>query len=185
MNNIYAINKAIYGSEIRSFRKNNHLSKNELACLLNVSVRTIEGWESSNKEINGPIVLLIKLLNENPEYIDYYTLPKKKYGLRLYYKDNNNINTVIDVDMINRKVEFKNYTSNIIKRAFGSREKVSYEEYEEFLESRCFPSSRDKIKIELKKNGLKCYDPLLIIEKTKGRMSDDDFYIEIVRGKEE
>lgn len=178
----YAIKKYILGKEIRSFRKNNNISKAELASLLNVSSRTIEGWESSNKKVSGPIVLLLKMLDENPEYINDLIIPSMKYGLRLYYMENKNINTVIGIDMINRKVIFKNYTDNIIKRAFGNKEKVTFEEYEQFLESRCFPPNRDKLKIELEKLNIPYYDPLLIIEKTKGRMADDNLYIEIIRG---
>lgn len=185
MNNKYAVKKAIFGKDIKDFRKKYSLSKLELANLLNVSSRTIEGWESSKKEISGPIVLLIRLLDENPELIDYHILPQMKSGLRLLYMQNGDINTVIDVDLINRKVSFKNYTNNIIKRAFGNRENVTYEEYEKFLESRCFPATRDKMKIELERLGVPFYDPYLIIEKTKGRMAEDDFYIEIIRGKKD
>lgn len=177
----FAVKTSVFGSDIKKFRKINKLNKDELASLLNVSARTIEDWESTNKEISGPIVLLLKILNENNEYIDNLLLPKKEYGLRLYYMENNDINTVIDVDMLNRKVKFKNYTNKLINRAFGSKESVTYEEYEEFLESRCFPNTRDKMKIELKKLDIPTYDPLLIIEKTKGRIADDDFYIEIER----
>lgn len=53
--------------------------------------------------------------------------------------------------------------------------------YEEFLESRCFPSSRDKMKLVLKDLELPFYDPLMIIEKTGGRMAEDDFWIQIER----
>ena len=182
MTNKYAVKNAVLGKEIKEFRKKHDLSKVDLANLLNVSSRTIEGWESSNNEISGPIVLLLKLLDENPEFLDSLHIPEMKYGLRLYYMENGNINTVIDVDMLNRKVSFKNYTNNIIKRAFGNKESVTYEEYERFLESRCFPSSRNKLKIELEKLDIPYYDPLLIIEKTKGRMADDNLYIEIIRG---
>ncbi len=88
--------------------------------------------------------------------------------------EKDNINTVIDVNMINRKVSFKNFTSNILSRAFGNKEEATYEDFEDFLKSRCFPPSRDKLKIELEKLNIPFYDPLLIIEKTKGRMADND-----------
>lgn len=182
MNSKYAVKKAIYGHDIKNFRKNYSISKLELANLLNVSARTIEGWESNDSTITGPIVLLLRILEENPEYINDLVIPPMEYGLRLYYMENENINTVIDVDMLNRKVKIKNYTSNIIARAFGNKENVTYKDYEKFLESRCMPSSRDKLKIDLDRLGISYYDPLLIIEKTKGRMADDDYYIEIIRG---
>ena len=53
--------------------------------------------------------------------------------------------------------------------------------YVEFLESRCFPESRDKIKLVLKDLDLPFYDPFLIIEKTEGKMAEDDFWIRIER----
>lgn len=179
----YAFKDSINGSDIKFFREINNLSRKELAGLLKVSTRTIESWENSKNSITGPIVPLFRLLEEYPEYLDKYLIPEKKYPLRLYYMEKENINTVIDVDMLNRKVTFKNYTNNTILRAFGNKEEVTYEEFEEFLESRCFPKTRDKMKIQLELIGVPFYDPLLIIEKTKGKMADDDCYIEIVRGE--
>ena len=43
------------------------------------------------------------------------------------------------------------------------------------------PKSRDKIKLELKRLGIPYYDPILIIEKTEGRMADDEFWIKLER----
>ena len=65
--------------------------------------------------------------------------------------------------------------------AFGVNQAPTFEEYEEFLESRCFPSTRDKMKLELMRLEIPFYDPLTIIEKTEGRMAEDDFWIEVVR----
>ena len=66
-------------------------------------------------------------------------------------------------------------------RAFGTVEDPDYNDYQEFLESRCFPESRDKMKLILKDLGLPFYDPIMIIEKTEGRMAEDDFWIRIER----
>ena len=63
----------------------------------------------------------------------------------------------------------------------GSITDPTFEEYEEFLESRCFPRTRKWVDLELKKLGLPFYDPLMIIEKTGGRMVEDDFSIEVIR----
>ena len=60
-------------------------------------------------------------------------------------------------------------------------EEPDYNQYIEFLESRCFPESRDKMKLILKDLGLPFYDPIMIIEKTEGRMAEDDFWIRIER----
>ena len=63
----------------------------------------------------------------------------------------------------------------------GRNTEPSFDDYEEFLRSRCFPETRDKMKLELKRLGLPFYDPLMIIEKTEGRMADDHFWIRIER----
>ena len=63
--------------------------------------------------------------------------------------------------------------------AFGRNENPDYKDYEEFLESRCFPRTRDKMKIMLEELNLPFYDPFLIVQKTEGRMAEDDFWIQI------
>ena len=93
----------------------------------------------------------------------------------------NTVCTVIDVDDMLQKVMIRNYTDNLLYRAFGKEEHPTYKDYEEFLESRCFPKGRDKMKIMLKQYDIPFYDPFLIIEKTEGRMAEDDFWIKIER----
>ena len=66
-------------------------------------------------------------------------------------------------------------------RAFGREEKPDFQMYEEFLRSRCFPETRDKMKLVLKDLNLPFYDPFMIIEKTEGRMAEDNFWIRIER----
>ena len=93
----------------------------------------------------------------------------------------NTVCSIIDVDELKRKVSVVNYIDNPLYRAFGVNTAPSYADYEEFLESRCFPRERDKIKIELNRLGIPFYDPIMIIEKTQGRMAEDDFWIRIER----
>ena len=49
----------------------------------------------------------------------------------------------------------------------------------EFIESRCFPRTRDKMKLQLRELGLPFYDPLMIIGKTQGRMAEDEQWMEV------
>ena len=76
-------------------------------------------------------------------------------------------------------MKIRNYTDNLMFRAFGRIEEPTYQDYEEFLKSRCFPESRDKLKLVLKDLNLPFYDPFMIIQKTEGRMAEDDFWIKI------
>ena len=79
----------------------------------------------------------------------------------------------------------KNYTQQIPLRAFGVVENPSWADFEQFLEDRCFPRTRDHNKECLRELGVPFYDPLLIIEKTDGYMAGDHQWILTVKKKEE
>lgn len=175
----YNINSRTSASEIKKFRKVLGLTQADFAKLIGVSRPTVERMETSKEEIEGPLAVIIDLLGENMDIIIERSIPRKEYPLRLWYMFNDKKCTLIDVDQMNRKISIKNYVSNIMYRAFGVNNNPTYEEYEAFLESRCFPRSRDKMKIELDALGIPFYDPMLIIEKTEGRMAEDDFWIMI------
>lgn len=167
--------------EIKRVRKKLGLTQKEFAQLLSCSKATIERWETSKEKITGPIVLALQLLSEHPNYVQQVKLPKKVFPLRLWYMHKDMLCTLIEVDEMNRQIKIKNYTEHIMFRAFGVVEEPDFNMYMEFLESRCFPKTRDKMKLILKDLDLPFYDPLLIIEKTEGRMAEDDFWIRIER----
>lgn len=72
-----------------------------------------------------------------------------------------------------KRIAIENETDEMIHRAFGIKAKPTWEDFEEFLESRCFPRTRDGLRMILDDIGLDFYDPLAIVEKTKGRMAED------------
>ena len=84
---------------------------------------------------------------------------------------------------MNERIETIDYVDNIMFKAFGSNKKPTYQDYLEFIESRCFPRDRDKMKLILKDLNLPFYDPIMIIEKTEGRMAEDDFWIRMERAQ--
>lgn len=178
---VFAVSGSVAGKDIKGIRKKLGMTQAEFAALVNVSKKTIERWEAGDKEITGPIVTLIKILNEYPQIKEELVIPDKVYPLRLWYMSGNKVCTIIDVDERHRRVKVCNYTRDYISRAFGRVEQPTFEEYEAFLESRCFPRSRDKMKLILKDLDLPFYDPFLIIEKTEGKMAEDDFWIRIER----
>ena len=177
----YAVKHSIRAEDIRILRKKLKLTQKDFAKLVNVSQKTIERWESENRDITGPVTTLVHILTEYPQIEENLRVPEKEYPIRLWYMFKSEICTIIDVDERGRKVKIYNYTNNFIKKAFGRNEKPTFEEYEEFLESRCFPRQRDKIKLVLEDLNLPFYDPFMIIEKTEGRMAEDDFWIRIER----
>ena len=177
----YIIPKTTNAEEIKRIRGQFHMTQKEFAAFLGVSVPTVERWEASGEHITGPVVFLLEILRRNPQIEEEFTLPDRRYPIRLKYCLGNMICTVIDVDDVGRRISIRNYTDNLLYRAFGRNEKPTYADYEEFLESRCFPRSRDKMKLMLKEYDLPFYDPFLIVEKTEGRLEEDDFHIEIER----
>ncbi|MBQ9700374.1 MAG: helix-turn-helix domain-containing protein [Lachnospiraceae bacterium] len=181
MNSRFAIPEYTTSKAIKNIRKQLKLTQKEFSILLNCSKATIERWERSDEPITGPIVLAIKMLEQHPEWIQEIVLPDKLYPIRLHYMHNQRLCTLIDVDEAHKRIKIVNYTDNVMFRAFGMVENPDYDMYTEFLESRCFPESRDKLKLVLEDLDLPFYDPFMIIEKTEGRMAEDDFWIKIER----
>lgn len=167
--------------EIKRVRTQLKLTQKEFASLINCSKPTIERWERSKENINGPIVLLLRMLEAYPEFTETMMVPERTTILRLWYMYKQKACTMIDVDEMRREVKIRNFTNSIMMRAFGVEENPDYSAYLEFLESRCFPKTRDKMKLVLRDLDLPFYDPLMIIEKTEGRMAEDDFWIKIER----
>ncbi len=177
----YVIPQYTTGMEIKKVRQMLGMTQREFSDFLRCSKPTVERWEGSDKKITGPIVTLIDILKRDAEIPLKLGEPEKRLKLRLYYMRDDMVCTIIDVDETIRKVKIRNYTNNIMFRAFGRNTEPDFDAYEEFIRSRCFPESRDKMKLELKKLDIPFYDPILIIEKTEGRMADDDFWIRIER----
>jgi putative transcriptional regulator len=177
----YAIANEITGSDIKRLRELLGMTQREFASFTNSAVRTVENWEAKEGKITGPIVTLVDILMRRPEIAGKLEITDNKLKLRLIYRYENTICTIIDVDETQREVEIHNYIDKPMYRAFGVNTEPTFEDYEEFIESRCFPRERDKIKLELKRLGIPFYDPIMIIEKTQGRMAEDKFWIEIER----
>ena len=177
----YVIERELTGEDFRRLRNLLGMTQKEFASLVGSSQRTVETWETRDEPVTGPIAALADILFRWPDLARKLTLPEKPYGLRLYYMYKHLVCTVIDVDEINQRVEVHNYIDSPLFRAFGVHASPSYEEYQAFLESRCFPETRDKLSVELDRLGIPFYDPILIIEKTEGRMAEDDFWLRIER----
>lgn len=175
----YIVPTSMTADELKKYRKSLGFTQKDFAELIGVSKPTVERWEVADKPISGPIVLLMRLLTAT--YLESVRIPEKKFPLRLWYMYKEEVCTLIDVDERKELVEIKNYTKKKQFQAFGANESPSFADYEEFLESRCFARQRDKMKVILKDLDLPFYDPFMIIEKTQGRMAEDDFWIRVER----
>lgn len=104
--------------------------------------------------------------------------------MRMYFMNHDDLCTTIDIDFKHEKITIQNYTDQIPLRAFGVVTQPNWTDFEYFLEDRCFPRTRDHAKAILREMGVPFYDPLLIIEKTQGRMEGDHQWIIIIKKEE-
>ena len=103
--------------------------------------------------------------------------PAEGYTLRMTYMYKKHPCTVIDVDFLNQKVMIQNKTEDILHRAFGVIEDPTWNDFELFLKDRCFPATRGNVKDILKELQLTDYDPMQIVEKTKGKTAEDNMWL--------
>ena len=73
----------------------------------------------------------------------------------------------------------ENYTDMMVKTAFGTNAAPTWADLEAFLEERCIPRQRAGLREYLEALGLEEYDPLAIVQKTQGRMAEDDQWMEV------
>lgn len=178
---MYNVSNEITADEFKEFRKKYKMTQKEFAAFIGVSTSTVERLEKCKEKIIGPEAMLVNILSDNEEWLETRKIPDKKKMLRIWFMYKDKCNAIIDVDDARQEVSVTNFEKNIYFLPFGANKNPNYEEYLEFLKSRCFPETRDKMKIQLEALGIPFYDPLIIIEKTEGRMADDDFWIKLER----
>jgi len=97
--------------------------------------------------------------------------------LRLY--DRNELCSAIYADFTEQTVVVENQPVSPIKTAFGNNLFPNWEDFQYFLTERCVPRQRAGLREYLETLGLDEYDPLAIIEKTGGRMAEDQQWLTI------
>ena len=103
--------------------------------------------------------------------------PLPGYTLRLTLMYQTRPCTVIDVDFLNQRIRIQNRTDDLLHRAFGVIEEPTWADFEQFLLDRCFPRTRGNTADILTAMGLQSFDPLQIMEKTKGHMAEDHLWV--------
>ena len=99
--------------------------------------------------------------------------------LEIRYYNAKTLCTLIYADQTAQDLLAENYTEQAVKTAFGKNPVPSWPDLESFLEERCIPCQRAGLREYLETLGLDEYDPLAIIQKTKGRMAEDDQWMEV------
>ena len=99
--------------------------------------------------------------------------------MEIRYYNGDTLCTLIYADKTALDLCAENYTDNLVKTAFGKNSLPTWADLEAFLEERCIPRQRAGLREYLEALGLDEYDPLAIIQKTKGRMAEDDQWMEV------
>jgi len=99
--------------------------------------------------------------------------------MEIYYYNDDALCTLIYADKTAQDLCAENYTDNLVKTAFGKNSIPTWADLEAFLEERCIPRQRAGLREYLEALGLDEYEPLAIIQKTKGRMAEDDQWMEV------
>ena len=97
----------------------------------------------------------------------------------LSYYDNQTLCSKIAADYTDQTLCFENYITNFLRTAFGNNPTPTWEDFQTFLAERCIPRSRAGLREYLETIGVERYEPLDIIQKTKGRMAEDNQWIHL------
>ena len=158
------------GETVTALAKEYGISRQVLSGYLNQSnekekekYNTIKSWERLNRAFTG--------------------INHAEYTLRMEYMCGDDCCSVILVNVKEEKIAVLNETDDLLHRAFGMKAKPTWEDFEEFLESRCFPGDREDLDEILDDLELDAYEPLAIVERTGGRMAGDLQWIKIRRFK--
>ena len=95
--------------------------------------------------------------------------------LRLY--DGDTLCSTIYADFTGHALAVENQAVSLVKTAFGNNPLPDWKDFQRFLEERCIPRQRAGLREYLEALGLEEYDPLTIIEKTGGRMAEDQQWL--------
>ena len=87
--------------------------------------------------------------------------------------------TVIWSDFTDKTLIAENYVNDPVKTAFGNTRRPAWEDLLLFFEERCIPRQRAGLREYLDVIGVCEYDPLEIVQKTSGRMAEDNQWLKM------
>lgn len=97
----------------------------------------------------------------------------------LRFFDGDKLCSTICADFTDETLTVENYVADPVKTAFGNNMLPNWADFQSFLEDRCVPRQRAGLREYLEALGLDEYAPLSIIQKTGGRMAEDEQWIEV------
>lgn len=97
----------------------------------------------------------------------------ENYNMKIDFMFKTSVCTTIYVDFRHEKINIVNKTDDILHRAFGVNDNPSWQDFLDFVSDRCFSSARGDRKAILRALGIDSYDPIQIIEQTRGKTYED------------
>lgn len=98
---------------------------------------------------------------------------------RLRFYDGDRLCTTIYVDFTDETLAAENHIDDPVKTAFGNNPIPDWADFQTFLQERCIPRERAGLREYLESLEIMEYDPLEIIQKTGGRMAEDNQWLEV------
>lgn len=98
---------------------------------------------------------------------------------RLCFYNGDTLCTTIIADFTDETLAAENHINDLVKTAFGNNPLPVWTDLQSFLQERCIPRERAGLREYLESLGLAEYDPLEIIQKTGGRMAEDNQWLEM------
>lgn len=158
-------------------------AKNSKTCKITLPTTWVEamGVTEDQRELeltfDGAKIMLSHRLS-GPEFAEQrQALGHEVRVLRLY--DSDTLCSTIYADFTGQTVAVENQAVSSIKTAFGNNLFPNWKDFQHFLEGRCIPRQRAGLREYLDALGLDEYDPLAIIEKTGGRMAEDQQWLTV------
>jgi len=164
VNKLKSIADTLHSKNPRRAGRKRAFSNKQISEMLEMQSKNIPQTEIA-KRFGTTRQTIARYLNDSAE---------KEYNMQIDYMFKASVCTTIYIDFKNEKINIINKTDDILHRAFGVNEKPSWDDFMTFLKDRCFPESRGDKKMLLQLLGIDSYDPLQIVEKTKGKTCEDN-----------
>lgn len=138
-----------------------------------------DGRIELSRSEDGKIIIQKRMPYEINEFLQEARQAGHKVRVYKYY-DGETLCSTVAADFSAEQVAVQNESTDIIKTAFGVNRHPTWVDFLTFLEDRCVPRTRANVGKYLSALNLMEYDPVQLIEKTQGRMMEDNQWIEVV-----
>lgn len=139
------------------------------------------GITDENREVelafDGDRIIITKIVCLD-EFVADKSTQAHQLSKLLFWNDDDLCTTIV-ADFTDHTLFVENHTKQLVKTAFGENRFPTWDEFMSFLEERCVPRQREGLCDYLDALGLDEYDPLAIIQRTQGRMAEDQQWIEV------